>query len=291
MPFSSILTHPGGAHKDEFLACCFLLAYAPVVISRREPTAEDLTGPNIAVVDVGHEHVPELGNFDHHQFPSDHPPLCSLSLVLQHFGLYEEARDFCDWLEPAEWFDTLGPIETARRLGIPRDAVFKLYSPIDGTLLRRFSKQREILPGDPLWEIMRWVGEDLKAYLISQRTQLEWISTASEIWEIEARGELFEVLFLPRDAADPEQEQSTAMAKFLGRRKDSSAVAACVYGDRRGGGYALSRYMDHPQLDFTRIADCEDVHFAHARGFVAKTSATDPLRLRRLLADAWVPKI
>jgi hypothetical protein len=31
-----------------------------------------------------------------------------------------------------------------------------------------------------------------------------------------------------------------------------------------------------------------DVHFAHPRGFVAKTSASDVERLRELLAAAWV---
>ncbi len=31
-----------------------------------------------------------------------------------------------------------------------------------------------------------------------------------------------------------------------------------------------------------------DVHFAHARGFVAKTSAADPLRLSQLLEAARV---
>ena len=31
-----------------------------------------------------------------------------------------------------------------------------------------------------------------------------------------------------------------------------------------------------------------DVHFAHARGFIAKTSATDPDRLRELVAKAWI---
>ncbi len=41
MTFSRILTHPGGSHKDEFLACCLLLAENPVPIVRREPTAED----------------------------------------------------------------------------------------------------------------------------------------------------------------------------------------------------------------------------------------------------------
>ena len=35
---SSILTHPGSAHKDEFLACSVLLALHPVPLVRREPT-------------------------------------------------------------------------------------------------------------------------------------------------------------------------------------------------------------------------------------------------------------
>ena len=118
MAFSRILTHPGGSHKDEFLACCLLLAENPVSIVRREPTADDLADLTTAVVDVGHEHAPERGNFDHHQFPKDHPPLCALSLVLQHLGIYEDARQFCDWLEPAEWFDTRGPNETAKWLGV-----------------------------------------------------------------------------------------------------------------------------------------------------------------------------
>jgi hypothetical protein len=60
-------------------------------------------------------------------------------------------------------------------------------------------------------------------------------------------------------------------------------VVALIAPDRRGGGYGLSRHRDHPRLDFTRIKAEPDVHFAHQRGFVAKTSATDPQRLRQLL--------
>lgn len=70
-PFSAILTHPGSAHKDEFLACCVLLAETPVPISRREPTPADLADPGVAVIDVGHLHDPALNNFDHHQLPRD----------------------------------------------------------------------------------------------------------------------------------------------------------------------------------------------------------------------------
>ena len=41
-PIRRVLTHPGSAHKDDFLACCVLLHHYPVPIERREPTEADL---------------------------------------------------------------------------------------------------------------------------------------------------------------------------------------------------------------------------------------------------------
>ena len=63
-----IITHPGGAHKDEFLACAVLLAEHDVPVFRQDPTEEDLLNPTTAVIDIGHRHQPDLHNFDHHQF-------------------------------------------------------------------------------------------------------------------------------------------------------------------------------------------------------------------------------
>jgi hypothetical protein len=94
------------------------------------------------------------------------------------------------------------------------------------------------------------------------------------------------VLFIPR--VEPMQEDlSSGLARFIESRPDAKSVVGMVYPDRRGAGFGLSRHNDHAGLDFTRIQDCEDVHFAHARGFVAKTSATDPARLRELLELSW----
>jgi hypothetical protein len=287
MTFSQILTHPGGSHKDEFLACCLLLSAHEVPIVRREPTAEDLADLSTAVIDVGHEHAPERGNFDHHQFPRDYPPTCSLSLVLQHFGVYEDALSFCDWLEPAEWFDTRGPVETARWLGVERETLFKLNSPIDTTLLRRFASVSRLEPGEPLWEVMRWIGGDLMTYLKTLRARLDEVGEFSEFWEIEAPGGTFKVLYMPR-VGPIADEPSAGLARFIDTHPSEKGVVGLVYPDRRGEGYGLSRHHDHGGLDFTRIQGCEDVHFAHARGFVAKTSATEPSRLQELLRQAWI---
>lgn len=287
MSFSLIVTHPGGSHKDEFLACCLLIAENWVPIVRREPTPADLADPSIAVVDVGHEHDAARGNFDHHQFPKDHPPTCSLSLVFTHLGLYEDARTFCEWLEPAEWFDTRGPVETARWLGVAREALFKLNSPIDGTLLRRFASVSKLEPGETLWDVMRWIGMDTLSYLKTMRARIDYIGNVGEFWNIKVADGNFDVLFMPRVDPLPD-EPSAGLGRYIENHPAGKNVVGMVYPDRRGSGFGLSRHNDHPRLDFTRIQDCEDVHFAHSRGFVAKTSACDPKRLRELLSQSWV---
>jgi hypothetical protein len=284
--FTTILTHPGGAHKDEFLACCVLLAVHPAPILRREPSPADLADAAMAVVDVGFSHDPALNNFDHHQLPRDYVPTCALSLVLRHLGLYEDTRAFCEWLEPAEWFDCRGPMDTARWLGVDRDIVGKLNSPIDGTLLRRFAQATRLAPGDPLWEIMRMIGEDLLGYVRSVRERLDFIGTHAEIWTLETVSGAPSVLFLPRTEPLP-GDPSAGVERYVESQGLGNWVLALISPDRRSGGYGLTRHRDSQRLDFTRIADEADVHFAHARGFVAKTSATDPQRLRELVGLAF----
>ena len=73
------------------------------------------------------------------------------------------------------------------------------------------------------------------------------------------------------------------MDRYIVEQGLNERVVATVSPDRRGIGYGLSRHRDNPALDFTRLSDEPDVHFAHKRGFVAKSSATDPQRLRELL--------
>ena len=60
-----------------------------------------------------------------------------------------------------------------------------------------------------------------------------------------------------------------------------------MYPDRRGDGYGIGRYEDHPKLDFSRVEGEPDVLFAHKTGFMCKTTATEPLRLRELIVKAW----
>ncbi len=285
-----IVTHPGGAHKDDFLACSVLVHLHQVPIHRREPTREDLEDPTTCVVDVGGIHDPAKKNFDHHQFPQDQPPVCALSLVLQDLGLYNDAKHFCEWLEPAEWLDCLGPQETAEKLGAPREVINQLLSPIDVTLMKRFAAATQWTLNEPLWQIMNMVGEDLLAYLRSLRKRLEVIRQRAEWWTITTPNDSFEALFLPR--VEPVTgEPSFGLNRFIEEAGKQDDVIALVYPDRRGSGYGLGRFNDNRRMDFTRVESENDVHFAHGRGFVAKTSATNPARLRELLGRAYLSRV
>lgn len=281
-----IVTHPGGSHKDDVLAACVLASLHDCPIVRREPTPAELADPGVAIVDIGGSHDPALSNFDHHHFPREHPPTCALSLVLDHLGLYDDARRFCDWLETAEWFDSRGPNKTAEWLEVPRRAISRLNSPIDITLLRRFSQATRIEPGEPLHAFMRMVGEDLLEFLRLARERLDFTASRVERWSISHGDGVIEALFLPRTDAEPD-EPSAMLGGHIRAHQLDKVIAAIIYPDRRGGGFGIGRYEDHPRLDFSRVEGQPDVHFAHKSGFMCKTTATDPARLRELVRLAW----
>ena len=283
----TIITHPGGAHKDDFLACSVLLSNHPVSIFRRDPTEQELEDPEVAVVDIGHQHAPDLNNFDHHQLPRDHEPTCALSLVLQKFEIYEDTKEFCSWLETTEWFDCRGPHDTAEWLGVDREAMAKLNSPLDVTMFQAFAKQKEHHPGEPVWEVMKMMGTDLVQYVTGLRGRINQVAKIEEFWDLGQGEDMFKVAFVPR--TEPEVEEASGglawRIKELGLEEE---VVAMVYPDSRGGGYGMRRYDDNLVLDFSQLSEQPDVHFTHNRGFIAKTSTTEVSRLKELLLLAKV---
>jgi len=282
-----IVTHPGSAHKDDLLAVCVLVAKHGAPIVRRDPTPDELEDASVAVVDIGGVHDAARMDFDHHHFPREHAPTCALSLVLDHLGLYQDALRFCDWLETAEYFDSRGPKRTAEWLGVPRRAISQLNSPVDLALLRRFAQKSELQAGDTLYEFMRLVGEDLLEYLCVVRERLDFVAQHAERWSIAAGEQRIEAIFLPR--TEPlADEPSVAVENFIRAQGLEQEITAIVYPDRRGAGYGIGRFEDHPSLDFSRLEGEADVHFAHKSGFMCKTSATNPDRLKALVVGAFL---
>ena len=77
------------------------------------------------------------------------------------------------------------------------------------------------------------------------------------------------------------------MENFIRAQGLDKEIAAIVYPDRRGPGYGIGRFEDHPKLDFSRVEAEADVHFAHKSGFMCKSTATDPDRLKALIVAAF----
>ena len=278
----TIITHPGGAHKDDFLACAVLLSKFPVSILRRDPTDQELADPEIAVVDIGHQHNANLNNYDHHQFARDSDPSCALSLVLDQFGIYEDAKEFCSWLETTEWFDCRGPHETAEWLGVERETMAKLNSPIDVTIFQAFAKRNEHNSGEPVWEVMKMIGTDLVSFVVNLRKRMNQVAKHEEIWELGEEDQSMKIAFVP--CTDPPIEDVSGglawRVKELGLEED---VVAMVYPDSRGEGYGMRRYNDSPVMDFSKLSDEPEVHFTHNRGFIAKTSCTEISKIKEML--------
>jgi len=77
------------------------------------------------------------------------------------------------------------------------------------------------------------------------------------------------------------------LGSYIRAQKLDTVISAIIYPDRRGEGFGIGRYEDHPSLDFSRVEGQADVHFAHKSGFMCKTSASAPARLKELVAIAW----
>ena len=97
----TVLTHGGPAHQDEFIACCLLIAKYSVEAT--ELKDEDITYVEILrsstkvidedydyfdyLIDVGGQHDPKRGLFDHHQLPNAGNGTCSLHLLAESLEL------------------------------------------------------------------------------------------------------------------------------------------------------------------------------------------------------------
>jgi len=285
MPYKYVVTHHGQAHRDEFVACAIALALFPSIaaIFRRDPTPEELANPDVLVLDVGGEHDPNRGNFDHHQLPRDAAPACALSLFIDALG-FRERFELMAWYAATAIMDSKGPMALAKHLGLATpDAVFKNMSPVEGAMISLFEKRTEMRPltigyaggcdasdiPEPLWDTMQVLGRSMLANANELWEQREWLS---------ANAKMIDVGGVPTMVIESSNTKGTQ--QFRDTR--CPGVAICLSYDDRGAGWSLYRFNDDPRVDFSRLSDEAvmvdgRVLFAHAGGFIAKTRARLPL--------------
>lgn len=263
-----IITHPGQAHNDEFLAIAVLCAHTSVLsIERREPTQEELEDPRVLVVDIGGRHEPEKGNFDHHQLPRDHAPTCALSLVLEHLEILDDFRNIFPWLSVIEELDSKGPFAVAKRLGITPDDLLALQNPIASGALAVFADVSRIVALDGLHWLLKSIGDGIMATFENTQDRLSLLKAGDLTFQV-GSVTCLDVRSIPAD------QQPTLALELFCKQYSPIPVHVTVTNDDRGPGFCLFRRNDDPRVDFSKINGHSDVIFAHANGFIAKTSKT-----------------
>lgn len=259
-----IVTHPGSAHKDDFLSVCVLLSMlGRAEIHRREATLEDIVDPDTYLVDVGMHYDPQKHNFDHHQ---DSGLPCSFHLVMQHIGHHETAMQMFEWYSYMNSMDINGPHRTAENLGIETKVLFAASSPIDGFILARFSELKIMNETHMLYGLMQDLGADLLRIMRLKQERLEKLKGQAEIVAVKHLKAIFSTI---RD------NPKLSMDRFL-RYLDDPQVAISITPSVRGPGWELLRLGDHKLVDFSTLTNHPEIRFVHYNGFVAKTRSMLP---------------
>lgn len=260
-----IITHPGSAHKDDFLSASVLLAtFGSAVVERREATAADIADPETFVVDVGMVYDPEQHNFDHHQDPS---LPCAFHLVMKHLGYHDAAEVVFGWYGHMSMMDVRGPYKTAEQLGVDTSILFAASSPIDGYILSCFSRLNRITDQDSLYRLMQDLGRDMIAMIGQKMTRLELLKRETQVLPLRQ----FKAIFSRID-----DNPKLSMELYLNHLNDPQVVMS-ITPSVRGAGWELLRLRDNFMVDFRAIANEKEIRFVHGNGFVAKTRSLIPV--------------
>ncbi|MEE4253705.1 MAG: MYG1 family protein [Desulfuromusa sp.] len=260
-----IITHPGSAHKDDFMSVSILLAtLGSAEIYRREATPEDLADPKTYVVDVGMVYDPEKHNFDHHQDPT-FP--CAFHLVMRHLGYHDAALEVFGWYSHMSMMDVRGPYRTAQYLGVDTSVLFAASSPIDGYILSCFSKLSSLTRQDVFYGLMKDFGEDFIKLVSQKMKRLEQLKKETQILPVKHLKVLVSMIG---------DNPKLSMELYLRDLGDDEVVMS-ITPSVRGEGWELLRLGDNLQIDFRHVAKNPEVRFVHANGFMAKTRSLIPL--------------
>ncbi len=260
-----IITHPGSAHKDDFMSVSILLAtLGHAEIFRREATSKDLADPDTYVVDVGMDYDLEKHNFDHHQ-DSSFP--CAFHLVMKYLGYHDAATQVFGWYAHMSMMDVRGPYRTAEHLGIDTRILFASSSPIDGYILSCFSKVTSLTQEDDFYRLMKDFGEDFIKMVDQKKERLERLKNETQILPVKHLKALVSRI---------EDNPKLSMELYL-RALDDKAVVMSITPSIRGAGWEMLRLGDNMMVDFRSVASNPEIRFVHVNGFIAKTRSLIPI--------------
>ncbi len=276
---SRIVTHGGGAHMDDLISVCIVLAMDDDIkcVERRPVEPEEIADPAVWVLDQGGVYDPENRNFDHHHFPAG-TRKCTLSLIADHFDLRNDLDEMV-WFRVLVLDDTLGPIKTAGELDCSATLLKGLLKgPVNEFVLARFEQAKKLDSDNELIKLLSEIGTHIVTNIRNMKERIQLIREKVEFEEVNG----LKVLFFMEDVPDPK----LSINAYL--KETDNKAGVLVVANTRDRGWSLSRVGDHPRVDFRRIKDADDVTFVHANGFVAKTRRIEKPAIIRLLETAIV---
>lgn len=260
-----IVTHPGSAHKDDFLSACVLLAtHDGAVVERREPTRADLDDAMTFVVDVGMEYDPARSNFDHHQDPA---LPCAFHLIMQHLGLHDQAEQVFVWYPHMSMMDVKGPYRAAKHLGVDTGLLFATSSPIEGYILSHFARVNALDVDDLLYRFMQDLGKDMITLIRQKMARLDLLKQKARVVPVKNYKAV---------VSEISEKPKLSMELYLGYLDDVRIVMS-ITPSVRGAGWEMLRLSDHAVVDFRFLDQHPAIRFVHRSGLLAKTHARLPL--------------
>lgn len=278
-----IITHGGDAHRDEFVACCLLLAkFDPLVTEiLRVPHAKFNFAMQVGldfVVDLGMEFNPAIGRLDHHQLkPAFGESRSAFAMVAEDILGWDAvtAKSVFPWYQLSSDMDCHGPTQVAASLGTTCDGVESLRSPIEAQFLRIFEKDpNACIP------FMREMGQGwidyYNNYAAAEESHKGW--GHCEILGLT----VLELTGIPRG------ELHTAVTAKIAKKTGANIIVSL---DPTGEGVQLYRVDDHPAVNFSNLAGQDGILFAHSNGFIAKTTNMDVDWLKLLEVSLLMSKM
>lgn len=236
----------------------FLGKYPRIPVERRNYRARDISDPTVILVDTGRIHDPTAMNFDHHQ---DETSICALSLVLDHYGVYNLAKAAWPWLHFTESLDTAGLAHTAHAFGIGSSRqLLPLLSPVEKKILEAFGRQSIVAPGDLLHSLLVEIGKGMWEELEVFSSRCELLASHSHTEETPAGPAL--VVDLAKES-DP--TFGTEVFCSLHRQEAKLIVSL----DKTHAGSTLVALT--PSINFRKATGKMHVNYVDKAGLVART--------------------
>lgn len=279
---AKIITHGGDAHRDEFVACCLLLATVDYLVEiLRVPHAQfhfGLQDDLDYVVDIGMMKDADMRRFDHHQLkPAFGESRSAFAMVAENvLGWHPEtAKRVFPWYQVSSDLDCHGPTQVAASLGTTYDGVESLRSPVEIQFLRIFEKNpNACIP------FMREMGKGWIEYYNNY-------SAAEELHKGWGHCEIMGLTIVELTGV-PRGELHAGITSKIAKKTGANIIVSL---DPTGEGVQLYRVDDHPYVDFSNLEGQEGVLFAHGNGFIAKTTNMEVDWLKLLEASLLVTKM